>query len=392
VNALDGVVVVVVLLAGIGGWRFGFVARMLAWCGIAIALVVGFHFVPRVVTSFGGTSADDRVTVAVLFLVLVATLGQTAGFGLGVLAHRTSRATRTSPTWDRVTGATVGVLGVVVVTWILAPALGSAKGWSARQAHGSAVLGLLDDFSPEQPPQFAALGLTISDAPYPSALTPTVEAPDRAPPPESLIPSLVNARVQRSTLLVESTACGWLVRGTGWVVEPGLVVTNAHVVAGESETKVEDSGGREYEADLVLFDPNLDLALLRVRELKAPALPLADAIPGQPGAAYGHPGGGALDTKPALVGKTVPTDVSKMYGPGYARRSVLTFLGRIVPGYSGGPLINGGGDVVGVVFAVSARYRTISYAIPADQVRAVTDRYEQGRRRTARSGGCLDLE
>ena len=184
-NALDGVVVVVVLLAGIGGWRFGFVARVLAWCGIAVALVVGFHFVPRVVTSFGGTSADDRVTVAVLFLVLVATLGQTAGFGLGVLAHRRSRAARTLPTWDRVTGATVGVLGVVVVTWILAPALGSAKGWSARQAHGSAVLGLLDDFSPEQPPQFAALGLTISDAPYPSVLTPIVEAPgSRAATPE----------------------------------------------------------------------------------------------------------------------------------------------------------------------------------------------------------------
>ena len=203
-NALDGVVVVVVLLAGIGGWRFGFVAWMLAWCGIAVALVVGFHFVPRVVTSFGGTSADDRVTVAVLFLVLVATIGQTAGFGLGVLAHRPSHSSRVLPTWDRVAGATVGVFGVVVVTWILAPALGSAKGWSARQAHGSAVLGLLDDFSPEQPPQFAALGLTISDAPYPSALTPIAEAPDTPPPSGSNISAQDNERVKRSTVLVES--------------------------------------------------------------------------------------------------------------------------------------------------------------------------------------------
>ena len=133
-------------------------------------------------------------------------------------------------------------------------------------------------------------------------------------------------------------------------------MTNAHVVAGESETTVEDSGGREYEATVVLFDPNLDLALLRVRELNAPALPLADATPGQTGAAYGHPGGGALDTDARVRSeKTVPTAVNNMYGPGYASRSVLTFLGRIVAGYSGGPLVNGGGDVVGVVFAVSAQ-------------------------------------
>ena len=90
-----------------------------------------------------------------------------------------------------------------MVTWILAPALGSAKGWSARQAHGSAVLGLLDDFSPEQPPQFAALGLTISDAPYPSVLQPIGKPPETPPPRGSgNIAAQDNERVKRSTVLV----------------------------------------------------------------------------------------------------------------------------------------------------------------------------------------------
>ncbi len=297
-NALDGAVVLVLLLAGLGGWRFGFVARVLAWCGIAVALVVGFHFVPRVVTSFGGTSADDRVTVAVLFLVLVATLGQTAGFGLGVLAHRPRRAARTLPTWDRVTGATVGVLGVIVVTWVLAPALSSAKGWSARQARGSAVLGALDDISPEQPQQFAALGLTISDAPYPSVLSPVGEPADTPPPRASGISAEDDERVKGSTLLVQSDACGWVVRGTGWVAAKGIVVTNAHVVAGEHDTTIEDTSGRAYDAVVIAFEPKHDLALLRVADLELAPLQLAPATPGAIGAAYGHPNGGELDSVP----------------------------------------------------------------------------------------------
>ena len=368
-NMLDGAFVVVLLLAALGGWRFGFVARVLAWGGIADRAP------RRLPLRSEGRDVVRRherrrsVTVAVLFLVLAATLGQTAGFGVGLLAHRSTRTPRALPTWDRAAGAAVGVLGVVVVTWVLAPALTFAKGWTAREARGSTVLGVLDDVSPEQPPQFAALGRTISDAPYPSVLSPIGQPPDHPPPRSSGIMPSVNARIERSTVLVRSDACGRDVRGTGWVAGPGLIVTNAHVVAGERTTTIEDNVGREHEADLVLFDPKGDLALLRVGDFDAPALRLADPVPGQTGAAYGHPGGGALVDTPALVGTTSPTDVSNMYGPGYVSRSVLTFRGRIVAGYSGGPLVNGTGRVVGVVFAVSAAHQTVSYAIPTDQYR-----------------------
>ena len=322
-NALDGVVVVVVLLAGIGGWRFGFVARMLAWCGIAIALVVGFHFVPRVVTSFGGTSADDRVTVAVLFLVLVATLGQTAGFGLGVLAHRPSRTTRTLPTWDRVTGATVGVLGVIMVTWILAPArvreglvgapstrFGGPR--SARRLQPRATTAVRGVGAHD-------LGCAVSIG----VVTGRGSAGSRLRRDEPDPSPVTCERVERSTRPRREHACGWLVRGTGWVVATGLVVTNAHVVAGESETTVEDSSGREHEADLVLFDPNLDLALLRVRRAQRSGAPTCRRNTG-PGDWRGVWTSGRRRARhEARVRWAKPTATVRadMYGPGYVERA-----------------------------------------------------------------------
>ena len=270
---------------------------MLAWCGIAIALVVGFHFVPRVVTSFGGTSADDRVTVAVLFLVLVATLGQTAGFGLGVLAHRPSRTARTLPTWDRVhgrDGRRARSRRRHVDPRSHARVREGLVGTPRRAVRRSSVV--LDDFSPEQPPQFAALGLTISDAPYPSVLSPIGEPPDDPPPPErpdSLARQCTRRAVDAAR--ARATRAGGSFEEPAGSPRPAWSLRTRTSSRAKQDTTVEDSSGREYEATVVAFDPNLDLALLRVRELNAPALTLADAIPGQTGAAYGHPGGGALD-------------------------------------------------------------------------------------------------
>ena len=148
-NALDIAIIVAVLAAGIGGWRLGFVARVFAWGGVALGLVIGIHYVPRVVTAFGGTSADDRVTVAVLFLVLVATLGQALGLGLGVVVHRYSGDGTPLPRWDRIAGAAVGTLGVLAARLDDDPVArdgeGLARPHGARAPRSSAFL---DDLTP----------------------------------------------------------------------------------------------------------------------------------------------------------------------------------------------------------------------------------------------------
>ncbi len=293
-NFLDAVIVVASLAAAIGGWRFGFVARVLAWAGVAAGLMIGIRFVPGVVTAFGGTAADDRVTVALLFLVLVATLGQGIGLAIGALVHRLRPEVRGLPKWDRAAGAAVGVIGVLTLLWMTIPSLATAEGWPARAARGSAIVGWVQHVAPKQPDRFAAWGLKISEAPYPSALGPLDTPPDPGEPPEQVVSAAVDARVRQSVVKVTGLACSQIQEGSGWVVEPGLIVTNAHVVAGERLTKIEDVRGVQYDATVVAFDPRRDIAVLSAPSFDGRPLNMAQGKVNENGAVYGHPQGGPL--------------------------------------------------------------------------------------------------
>jgi S1-C subfamily serine protease len=376
VNGLDLVIIVALLAAGIGGWRLGFIARAFAWGGVALGLVIGVRYVPRVVTTFGGTSSDDRVTVAILFLVLVATLGQAIGLGVGVLVHRFGGNGEPLPRWDRAAGAAIGTVGVLALVWMTIPSLATANGWPARMARGSAVIAFVDDLAPEQPSQFAAWGRAISDAPYPSALGPLDDPPDPGRPPDAVIPAAVDRAVRQSVVKVTGRACRQIQEGSGWIEASGLVVTNAHVVAGESETTVEDLAGRTYDAFVVAFDPVRDLAVLRVDGLVAPGLQLGSGDVGTLGAVYGHPGGGPLRASPARVGEEIVAVGTDIYRTGESRREVFVLAAALQPGDSGGALVDETGEVIGVAFAIDPGRDGTSYAVTDDEVRAVLDTVE----------------
>jgi S1-C subfamily serine protease len=372
VNGLDLAIIAAAVAAGVGGWRLGFIARVFAWAGVALGLIVGVRYVPRVVTAFGGTSSDDRVTVAALFLVLVATLGQALGLGIGVLVHRfTNDSGRPLPRWDRVAGAAIGTIGVLALVWMIVPSLATAKGWPARMARGSTVISVVDELSPEQPEQFAALGRAISEAPFPSALGPLDEPPDPGQPPEAVIPEAVNAVVSRSIVKVTGRACRQIQEGSGWVHDSGLVVTNAHVVAGEDETLVEDRDGSEYEARVVAFDPVRDIAVLDVPTIDLPGLPLGSGGVGDQGAVYGHPGGGPLRASPARVGEEIAAVGTDIYRTGSSRREVFILAAALAPGDSGGALVNEQGEVIGMAFAIDPGREGTSYALTDDEIRTV---------------------
>ena len=389
-NSLDGLLVIALILAGVGGWRLGFVGRVFAWCGVAIGLIIGVHYVPRVVTSFGGTSADDRVTVAILFLLLVATLGQAAGLGVGVVAHRAPTDEGGLARWDRAVGATIGVVGVLLLVWMFIPSLATAKGWPARLARGSAIVGIIDAAAPQQPSQFAAWGRSISDAPYPSVLSPLQEPPDPGPPPEGALPAEVDTRVRESMVLVEGHACGQIQEGSGFVYpSPGLVITNAHVVAGEDQTLVEDQDGNTHDAVVVAFDPVHDLAILRVDGLDAPVLEMGSADPGDLGAVYGHPRGGPLRAAPARVGPRITAAGTDIYRTSPSNRDVLVVAATLAPGYSGGALVNAEGKLVGVAFAIDPVHPNTSFAIADSEVRALVNEFEQSDGAPVDTRGCL---
>jgi hypothetical protein len=368
-NGLDAVVVLAAIAAGIGGWRFGFVARLLAWAGVALGLMIGIHFVPGVVTAFGGTASDDRVTVALLFLVLVATLGQGVGLAVGALVHRIHPEVRGLPVWDRAAGAAIGLVGVLTLVWMVIPSLATAEGWPARAARGSAIVNWINSYAPTQPGRFAAWGREISEAPYPSALGPLDDPPDPGSPPTSALPPAIDARVKASVVLVSGTACNDIQEGSGWVASPGLVVTNAHVVAGESDTTVQDQSGARHRATVVAFDPRRDIAILQVPTLTAPPLAQARGTKGETAAVYGHPGGGELKVAPARIGEEIIASGTDIYrNPRNTPRHVYVLAARLHPGDSGAPVVAMNGDVVGVSFAIDPAHLSTAYAVTDQEV------------------------
>lgn len=387
-NALDVAIIAAAIGAAIGGWRLGFVARVFAWAGVGAALVIAIRFVPRVVTAFGGTSADDRVTVAVLFLILVATIGQAIGLGLGLLVHRAFPLSQPMPAWDRTAGAVVGVAGVLLLVWMTIPSFATAKGWPARMARDSFVVSEVERFGPEQPAQFAAWGRSISEAPYPSALGQLEDPPDPGTPPGAALRSEVDARVRRSIVKVSGRACRQIQEGSGWVVAPERIVTNAHVVAGERDSTVEDADGVDHDAVVIEFDPLRDLAILAVPGLDAAPLALAKGEVGSIGAVYGHPGGGALRASPARVGEEILAVGTDIYRTKPSRREVYVLAAKLAPGDSGGALVDARGVVIGVAFAIDPGRSATSYAVTDEEVRPVVDAAD-GHVARADTGRCL---
>jgi S1-C subfamily serine protease len=366
-NLLDVAILAAAIGAGFGGWRLGFVARLFAWAGVALGLILGVHFVPRIVTAFGGTNSDDRVTVALLFLVLVATIGQAIGLGIGIGVHRFFPVRRVLPAWDRAAGAALGVTGVLLLVWMVIPSLATAKGWPARMSRDSFVVGAIERVAPEQPSQFAAWGRSISDAPYPSALGPLDDPPDPGRPPVATLSKSIDGRARAATVKVSGHACRQIQEGSGWVSAPGVVVTNATVVA---------------------FDPTRDLAILSAPQLQAPALRMATGVTGATGAVYGHPGGGSLTASPAKVGDEILAVGTDIYRTGQSRRHVYVLAAALAPGDSGGPLVDTRGDVIGVAFAIDPGRNATSYALTDEEVRPVLDG-AQGKTRAVDTGKCL---
>ena len=194
------------------------------------------------------------------------------------------------------------------------------------------------------------------------------------PPPATTpgVPPTVAAQVAASTVRVDGVACGLRLAGSGFAAGPDIVVTNAHVVAGTRTTTVLRPDGRTLPAQVQVFDPSRDLAVLAVSGLGEPALPLAGAVAGETDAVFAHPRGqAALTVSPARVTRRVTTDIGDIYDQPGAVRQILVLLADLVPGDSGAPLVNGAGQVVGVAFATAAPWRSTAFAVASEELAPV---------------------
>jgi S1-C subfamily serine protease len=186
--------------------------------------------------------------------------------------------------------------------------------------------------------------------PLPSVRGPAADVP---PPTRGILATAGVRRAGRSVVRVVGTACGLGIEGSGWVADRDLVVTNAHVVAGESDTVVQINGGSPgLPARVVVFDPHDDVAVLRVPDLNEPALGLQpNPRSGTAAGILGYPLDGPFDAEPGRIGQTQTVNTQDAYGNGPVRRSITSLRGRVRPGNSGGPMVDAAGRVVATVFA-----------------------------------------
>jgi len=361
-NLLDLLVLLLMVGAGIGGYRLGFLARALSWAGMALGIVLSARFLPSILERFEGGQPSGRLMIAIGVLLGGAFLGQAVGLLIGAQLH-TVLPPGGRPL-DRSAGAVAGVLGVLVGIWLMAPTLGSVPGTTARLARNSAVLGAIDRVAPAPPDAILALRRLVGDTAFPQVFSGLQPAPDLGPPPEaSGLDQATLDRVIPSTVRVEGPACGRIQEGSGFVAAPDVVVTNAHVVAGETETALITQDGRRVPATVVHFDPDRDLAVLSAPGLGLPALPIGDGEPGDIGAVLGHPGGGPLEVSPFHISDEVDAVGRDLYDRRDTRRRVLILAADLAPGDSGAALVDPAGEVVGVAFAIAPDRPRTAYAL-----------------------------
>jgi S1-C subfamily serine protease len=192
--------------------------------------------------------------------------------------------------------------------------------------------------------------------------------PRVAPPDPALLHSAGVRLASPSVFRIIGTACGLGIEGSGWVAAPNLIVTNAHVVAGMQDARVDHNDGESRDANVVAFDPRNDIAVLRVAGLGAPPLRLVDPVKGQAVAILGYPENGPFDATAGRIGQTGVVLTNDAYGRGPVRRAVTTLRGRVRHGNSGGPAVDGSGRVRTTIFA--ARLGSDSgYGVPTAAVR-----------------------
>ena len=350
-----------VALTAFIGWKKGLISSALSLAGIVFGAWLGSRLAPQLLQD--GTHSPytplAALAGAAVGAILFETLGTLAGSAL-----RSKVRKRKLSTFDATGGLILGAFAGMAVIWVLGAVALLLPGQTdlRRGAQGSALLQRLNKFVP---PTEVLNALARID-PFPAITGPAAPV---APPDPRLAHAAGVRRAAPSVVRVLGMACGVGVEGTGWVASSDLIVTAAHVVAGQTDTVVELRSGGRLPADIVAFDRRNDVAILRVRDLGLRPLPLASAKPGIPVAVLGFPENGPFTVTPGRIGRTSMVLAEDAYGTGPVTRSITSLRGRVRHGDSGAPAVDAHGAVEATIFA--ARLNSVGgFGVPADVVRA----------------------
>jgi S1-C subfamily serine protease len=370
VNLLDLVVVGLVLIAVVIGFRSGALPQLVGLAGALLGGVLALILLPHLEGPLESVDPQLRAFVVLALILFSVGIGEAIGSAIG----RTAAAMLGEGLFgalDRVLGAFVGGAQALLVVWLTGGLLAAGPSPTlATQAQTSFFMRSLNAYLPAPTELATELSRMLSTTGLPDlflGLDPVPAAPVTLP--EDPTVKQLAAEAVPSIVKVTAATCFSISSGTGFVVGRGYVVTNAHVIAGASRVRVA-LGNDLYDTAPVLFDPELDIALLYVPQLRAPALEFAASDPkrGATGATFGFPGGRRLDPEPAAVAGAYPARGLDIYGEDKVTRPILELRARIEQGDSGGPLVLTDGTVGGVVFAEARTDDDVGYALTPTSV------------------------
>lgn len=367
-NLLDIILVLVLVGYLIAGLSRGFFRSLASLVGFVLGAVAAFWAGPWISSQVGSELRIPFVLVTVLGLLV---LGQILG---GIVGNYLARLTEKTGlgVLDRIGG---GALNVAVAAIVLA-LLGSLVGQLgmpqlSQQVAGSSVLRTIEKYTPE--PVREAMTETrdaVSGSQGIRQLDSLLFPVEDAPEPEQTSDSNAVETAGQSVVQVYGTAdqCAQNQTGSGFVAASGLVVTNAHVVAGVDQPVVQTRDGRVYQAHAVQYDDASDLAVLYAPDLPEAPLSLSNSVErGQQVSFAGYPLGGPYTVRPATIQGEAFAPVQNVTTGDTLSRSIIQIAGRVEQGNSGGPLLDANGHVVGVIFAKAVEGEA-GYAIPMEQV------------------------
>ena len=393
-NIVDVLLLVSLVVALANGWRIGIIRGLMGFLGLVVGGWCALQTIPIALDAFA-LSTVWRLVGGLGVIIGLAMLGQSAGFLIGDALRRLLR-------WmpirfvDSMLGSAFRVGSWAVVVWLLSSALAFLPDRGlVHQVRTSEVISVIDSHAPEAADRAtAALRNVLRDSRFPQVFADL--APRPVPDVAAASADVVNTPAVRGTfgsifiVKAQADSCEQVMSGTAFVIAPGRLMTNAHVVAGANIVRVRAWGGSSmHRAEVVAFDPKLDIAVLAVDGLDAPALAFApEAEIGTEAVVPGFTGGGPLTPDPARVADVLIARGHDIYGARRVDREIYVLRSAIAAGDSGAPLVALDGSVIGVVFAAATDREGIGYALTSQAVRALAFSAPRAQRAVA-TGACV---
>ncbi len=376
-SIVDIIVVLLVIAAAVSGFRQGLITAIFTLVTAVAGAVVAIQLAPFLMEKVDDPTA--KIAIGIACVVVGVGIGEVAGSTVGkAISQRVSW--RPAQAVDRTLGLFGYAVAVLVVIWLIAVPLASVPyPWLSSAIRGSAVLAKVNDVMPAQAQDVSSkLREVFNDSGFPAILDPLAPTPNTSvgPPDPAAGTTPQVAAAADSILKVRSVAqsCARRMEGTGFVIGPEKLMTNAHVVAGSDRAEVE-SGGERLDATVVLYDAERDLAVLDVPGLDAAPLEFASepAAPGSSAAVAGYPLDGPYQVTPARIRASIQLRGPNIYSSATVTREVYTIRAQVRPGNSGGPLLAPDGTVLGVIFGAAIDETDVGFALTAEEVAPVVE-------------------